>query len=97
MQLLIFHSHIQDEIEESYNWYESKLPGLGENFLDELENSYSIIQKNPEMYLKVSGDVRRYLVIKFPFGILYKVTDENINIVAVMHLKRKPDYWQKRI
>ena len=92
-----FYPDTYQEIRESYNWYESKSKGLGEKFLKELEKSFSAIRQTPNTYPMVSKNIRRILVNKFPYGILYKNTLTEIYVVAVMHLKRKPYYWRKQI
>jgi hypothetical protein len=42
-------------------------------------------------------DVRRCLVNRFPYGVLYSIESTEIFILAVMHLRRDPDYWKKRL
>ena len=44
----------------------------------------------------LKGEVRRCLVHRFPYGVLYSVEPEGISILAVMHLRRDPDYWKQR-
>jgi plasmid stabilization system protein ParE len=41
--------------------------------------------------------LRRLLVPRFPYGLLYRVEDERIFIVAVAHFSRRPGYWRSRI
>jgi hypothetical protein len=41
-------------------------------------------------------DVRRCLVNKFPYGVVYFVKDNFIIVLAIMHLRKKPNYWKKR-
>jgi len=42
------------------------------------------------------NEFRRSLVNRFPFGILYSVQNDQIYILAVMHLHKEPGYWKKR-
>ena len=42
------------------------------------------------------GDVRRRLIRRFPLGVLYRIDPDEIVILAVMHLSRRPDYWHGR-
>ncbi|MDA8403072.1 MAG: hypothetical protein M0Z56_02570 [Desulfobacteraceae bacterium] len=97
MLKLIFHPDIQHEIKENYQWYESKSQGLGEDFITELESAFRIIMEIPDTWPVISKNFRRYLLNRFPFGIIYQVKKNEIQIVAVMHLSRKPGYWLKRI
>jgi toxin ParE1/3/4 len=96
MPELIFHPDIQYEIRESYQWYESRVQGLGEDFLNELESAFQVIKKIPDAWPLITKNFRRYLLDRFPFGIIYQKKENSIYIVAVMHLSRKPGYWLKR-
>ncbi|MBL8449326.1 MAG: hypothetical protein JNM32_05310 [Dechloromonas sp.] len=40
--------------------------------------------------------IRRVLINRFPYGVLYVPQESGILIVAVMHLSREPDYWRSR-
>ena len=97
MLKLIFHPDIQHEIKENYQWYESKSQGLGEDFITELESAFRLIMEIPDTWPLISSNFRRYLLNRFPFGVIYQVKKNEIYIVAVMHLSRKPGYWRKRI
>jgi hypothetical protein len=40
--------------------------------------------------------VRRRLVLhRFPHAVLYRATAGEVQIIAVMHLHRRPGYWQR--
>ena len=97
MLRLIFHPDIQNEIKENYQWYKSKSHELAEDFITELESALRIIKEIPDTWPVISLNFRRYLLHRFPFGVIYQVKKDAIFIVAVMHLSRKPDYWMKRI
>lgn len=45
----------------------------------------------------IEGDIRRSLVRRFPFGVLYAFENEDIFVLAVMHLHREPNYWKNRL
>lgn len=46
---------------------------------------------------EISPGFRRVLVPRFPYGLIYRVADEKtIYVLAVMHLHRRPDYWQEK-
>jgi hypothetical protein len=92
-----FHPEIEQELSEAYQWYELQSPGLGEDFIYELETAYSLIQTMPNTWPTISKGFRRYLLKRFPYGVIYKIKVDCIWVVAIMHLSRKPDYWLKRI
>lgn len=94
---IVFHPDVYYEVGNAYDWYEVRSSGLGEQFLAELENAYELIGLTPLYWAKFSGKYRRYLLKRFPFGIIYRIEKSKIYVVAVMHLSRKPGYWKKRI
>jgi len=92
-----YHPEAQSEIQESVNWYNDKVDGLGLEFIFELKNAESQIIHNPESWPIYEAGTRRYLMKRFPYGIIYLVSEQKIQIVAVAHCKRKPGYWKKRL
>ena len=97
MSPLRFHPDVQQELRDAYLWFESNAEGLGEDLLQELDQSYLVIQQIPMTWPAVAPGIRRYLLKRFPYGVLYKVDDQGIQVVAIMHLSRRPGYWQKRV
>ncbi|MEW5766627.1 MAG: type II toxin-antitoxin system RelE/ParE family toxin [bacterium] len=92
-----YHSQAKAEIQEAIKWYDDKVEGLGLEFLFEVRYAESKIIQAPEMWPTYEGETRRYLLKRFPFGVIYLTSDEKIQIVAVAHYKRKPGYWKKRL
>lgn len=95
---LRFHPAAEAEFSNAIQYYEDVEPGLGQDFAVEV---YSAVQRAvayPRVWVILEGEVRRALVRRFPYGILYsEEEDEGILIVAVMHLHRDPDYWKGRV
>ena len=86
----------QKELDEAFTWYEEQVVGLGDSFLDEFNQSVKLIVSFPELYEQIYDNLRRCLMNRFPYGIIYGIDGEMIIIIAVAHLKRKPKYWSKR-
>lgn len=51
----------------------------------------------PEAYPVFDEPVRRCLLGRFPHGVLYVLLQDEVVILAIMHLKRKPGYWKQRL
>jgi len=81
---------------EAAVWYEGQQENLGKRFLAAVQDGLNRIDLNPELFHPVEADVRRCLTKTFPFGILYRLRGDTIEIIAVMHLRRDPDYWKSR-
>ncbi|MEG4804714.1 hypothetical protein QUB63_29015 [Microcoleus sp. ARI1-B5] len=61
-----------------------------------MEDTVYRIRASPTRYVAVDEDVRRYMVRRFPYGILYAIEEDYILILAVMHCSREPGYWKIR-
>jgi len=92
-----FHSEAELEYVETINYYLGTDSRIAESFISEIEFGINAIQRNPLAWRTMEGNVRRYLVHRFPFGIYYTLEDDFITIWAVMHLSREPDYWKSRV
>jgi len=90
------HPDVEQEIEEAVDWYDGLSQRLGSDFLRDLEQSLERIIKYLEAWALFSGTTRRCRLQKFPYGIVYRLTPNGIQVIAVMHLHRKPDYWMER-
>lgn len=91
-----FHPDALDEYLGAIHHYSGIQPKLGLRFVEEVEHAVGAIRRNPKAWRVVEDDVRRFLVHGFPFGVYFTSTDEEITIWAVMHLSRKPGYWDER-
>jgi hypothetical protein len=85
------------EIEDGVKWYEEQVNGLGRRFAFEIHEAVKRILAFPNANIKVTGPIRRALMKKFPYSIVYATIDDYLEIVAVAHSHRKPFYWKKRI
>ena len=96
MKTIRFHPEADEEMVEAAVWYEAQQEDLGKRFLTAVQDALNRIELNPELYPFVEGDVHRCLTKTFPFGILFRIRPHIIAIMAVMHLRRDPDYWKTR-
>lgn len=87
----------KNEFDEAIAYYEKQKPGLGWEFTQEVKATIQRIVNHPDAWAKLSDSVRRCRVKRFPYGVVYTRGGDGIIIVAIMHLHRKPGYWQDRI
>ena len=97
MTRIVFLDPAEEEMLDAAAYYQSQTAGLGNDFLAEVQHAIQRIAENPKSGRSIRGEVRRWLLRRFPFGILYRIDPEEIVIVAVMHLRRRPGYWRDRI
>jgi len=83
----------EHELNDAAEYYEVESAGLGKAFLKEIERIFNFIVKYPEAAPLVNQTVRRKLVKKFPYAVLYSVGRNYLRILAVMNQKRRPFYW----
>jgi len=91
-----FHQLAERELNEAAQYYDVEEPGLGLSFLQELDHCLQSIEAHPEAGAILRGSVRRRLLRRFPYALLYKIKPSGIRILAVMNLKRRPGYWVGR-
>lgn len=96
MERVSFHRLARRELGDAALFYDLESPGLGSAFLDEVEHCTRTILEFPEAGRLVIGTVRRRLIRRFPYALLYSVKAERIRVLAVMNLKRRPMYWAGR-
>lgn len=87
----------QAELDQAFEWYETQQINLGRQFLNELDAAIRRVIAYPDAYISIERNLRRCLIKRFPYAILYGIDADIIVIVAVAHLHRKPDYWLNRI
>lgn len=90
---LIFSDSAKAEVHQAVKYYEDEVEGLGKAFLSYVENSVEEIQRFPLASRVIRKDFRRFLIPRFPYGIIYRIEENQLFVAAIMHLKRKPFYW----
>jgi plasmid stabilization system protein ParE len=84
------------EFEAAVRWYEERRRGLGVEFFDAVSLTMALVAERSEIGTLISGSTRRVVVSRFPYQVVYHLSPADITIVAVAHLKRRPDYWKTR-
>jgi plasmid stabilization system protein ParE len=87
---------VQD-MQEGFDWYESKSAGLGREFLEAIDLCFSAIRKNPKAFTPVKEKYRRALVKRFPYAIYFRFEDDCVTIHSVFHTSQNPRKWMKRL
>jgi plasmid stabilization system protein ParE len=96
MMEIEWHDRALIELQDAIEYYEDKRLGLGEKFQAEVRRSIDHIKKFPNAWPRVSQRSRRIRTHRFPYGLVYQLHSDRIAILAIMHLHRKPGYWQNR-
>jgi plasmid stabilization system protein ParE len=91
-----FHPDALSEIREATLYYQAQQVGLGERFLSTIQESLTRISNFPESFPVVADNVRQCKVTHFPYAIVYRLHVNYIQVIALAHSRRKPQYWARR-
>lgn len=93
----LFHPEADAELDRAVEYYEQCRSGLGLEFAEEVYAAIVRISRYPDAGSPMSENTRRSLINRFPYGIIYRLKNNFLHIIAVAHLHRQPGYWEKRI
>lgn len=84
------------EAESAQAWYVERSEAASKAFLVELTHAINKISASPLRWPKYNKETRQYFFPRFPFSLIYRVSDNLIEVIAIMHHRRKPGYWSTR-
>ena len=91
-----FHAKAEKELNDAIDYYNECQNGLGFEFAEEVYATIENVLSLPHAWSLLSPHTRRCLTNRFPYGVIYQITHDEIFIIAVMQLNREPGYWKKR-
>lgn len=93
---LVFDPLAKREYEDSFQYYEAQEEGLGEKFREAVWAAIAVLEQFPGIGEEVRPGIRKILLRRFPYKLIYSVADNGVYIIAVAHGHREPDYWSGR-
>lgn len=93
---LVLRLEARTELDQAYRWYEGQQVGLGDDFLEQVQEALLRISQLPESYPTVYRDVRRTVGRRFSYNISYRIVSSRVIVTAVLHGRRNPKAWQPR-
>jgi plasmid stabilization system protein ParE len=91
--ILLFDPLAKKEHQDAFEYYEAQEEGLGEKFRSAVWAAIVVIDRYPEIGEEVRPGIRKILLRRFPYKLIYSLTSETVYIIAVAHGHREPDYW----
>jgi plasmid stabilization system protein ParE len=92
-----FHPEAEQELYEAAARYESEVPELGFRFIDEVERVVRLLLERPELGSRLDGELRHFVLRRFPFSVVYAGISDVVYVLAVAHGSREPGYWRPRV
>lgn len=94
---VVFRRAAKSEFEDAAAWYAGRAPGLGEEFIHEIEQTIASAAAAPQRYPVVFDDVRRAVARRFPFAVYFRVRSDALVVLAIFHGSRNPAIWRRRV
>ena len=95
--LIRFNPEADAELTEARQWYSHYRQDLDLEFMQCIDDVLARVVRNPHFFPIVYGNLRRAVVRRFPFAVLYEVNANEIQVIAVFHSRRNPEVWKSRV
>ena len=90
---VVYRRKVGRDLAGAYEWYEDQSAGLGEEFLAAVDATFDAVERIPEMFSRVHGEVRRANVSRFPYAVFYRIDPKSVVVLTVLHTARDPKLW----
>jgi len=90
---VVYRRKVGRDLAGGYGWYSAQRDGLGEEFLAAVDAAFDTIERFPEIFARVHGEVRRAIVSRFPYAVFYRIETKRVVVLAVIHTARDPKVW----
>jgi toxin ParE1/3/4 len=93
---IVLRFEASQDTEKARDYFDARQRGLGQIFLDRLKEIFGLISKTPEIYGVVWRNVRAAKVRKFRFVVYFRIHEDRIEVLAIMHGHRQASAWRDR-
>jgi plasmid stabilization system protein ParE len=90
---VFFSDFARRELDDAAEYLELEFEGLGDDFRAEVKLAVERIARHPLAWSVERGEIRKCLLHKFPYKLLYSIESDHILLLAVAHQHREPNYW----
>ena len=100
--IILLHPEAESEMAAAAKYYETQRPTLGFDFLTEASRAFDTVAASSEAWPSWPGvpqhlGLRRFVLPRFPFAIAFRTTESYIDVYALAHFRRRPNYWLARV
>lgn len=93
---VVFRRAARREFDEAALWYEARRPGLGNEFVEEINRAVYLAVETPERFPMMHRDIRCVRVRRFPYSVFFRTESRRIVVLSVFHARRDPGVWRQR-
>ena len=93
---LVVRPEAEADIVFSRDWYNRRRDGLGQDFVNSISELLTRIQATPDIFATSFRNCRRAKPRRFPHVVYFRLLDDRIEVLAVLHASRDPRAWQRR-
>jgi plasmid stabilization system protein ParE len=91
------HPDARAEVLDAAAYYRERGRALAERFLANLDRAMDRVLASPRSHRTHLFGTRRCLVARFPYLVVYRIREDEIHVIAIAHVSRKPGYWRTRL
>lgn len=84
------------DLQQARNWFDQQEPGLGDTFLERVNETITRISQNPEQYRVAVADLHRAPIPKHGWSVFYRILPDASIVVACLSDRRAPSVAQRR-
>ena len=95
--IIEFHPEASEELIISSKFYETRVVGLGDEFLNEIDRILQVLVDTPFLGVELENPFRRAVLRRFPFSLIYTTEEKSLWVIAVAHHRLRPGYWKVRV
>jgi len=92
-----YHEAAEEELLNEIGYLELRGKGLGRRFFAEVRRAEGLIAQFPEAAEEIRPGIRKRILRKFRYSLIYSIETDSLLILAVAHHNRRPGYWVGRI
>lgn len=85
------------EIADAMRAYEATRPGLGRAFLQQVDAALGSIRRFPELAASCAPSLRRAVIYRFPYCLVYRLQAEEVQVLAVFPTRADPERLLARL
>lgn len=91
------HPAALEELQDAIAWYLERSRAAAVHFATEVERAIELVSESPQRSQRGPQGTGRFILRRFPFAIIYRETESDVEVVAVAHGRRRPGYWKERL